>query len=49
MTVTLGQSLNGTNCGYSGIESGYYLGQIDEFYIYSKELTQGKVANLANP
>jgi hypothetical protein len=49
MTVTLGQSLNGTNCDYSVIESGYYRGQIDEFYIYSRELSQAEVSALANP
>lgn len=49
MTVTLGQPLNGGNCDYGGIQSGYYRGEIDEFYIYSRELSQADVTALANP
>ena len=49
MTVTLGQYLNGGPCDHSGILSGSYRGQIDEFYIYSRELAQADVTTLANP
>lgn len=49
MTITLGSYLNGGNCDHSGIQSGYYRGQIDEFYIYSRELSQADVTTLANP
>ncbi|CAF2754209.1 unnamed protein product [Rotaria sp. Silwood2] len=49
MTVTLGQFLNGASCDHTGIQSGYYRGQIDEFYIYSRELSQVDVTALANP
>jgi len=46
MTVTLGQALNGDNCLHGTIRSGYYRGQIDEFYIYSRELSQAHVTSL---
>ena len=49
MTVTLGQPLNGGNCPKLGIISGSYQGEIDEFYIYSRELSQVDVTALANP
>jgi hypothetical protein len=49
MTVTLGQSLNGSTCDHTGIQSGYYQGQIDEFSIYSRELSQADITALANP
>jgi len=46
MTVILGQALNGDNCLHGTIRSGYYRGQIDEFYIYSRELSQAHVTSL---
>ena len=49
MTVTLGHYLNGGPCDHSGILSAPYRGQIDEFYIYSRELSQADVTTLANP
>jgi hypothetical protein len=49
MTVTLGQSLSGNLCAHSGVVPGYYQGEIDEFYIYSRELSQADVTTLANP
>ncbi len=49
MVVTLGQPLSGGSCNHTGIQSGYYRGQIDEFYIYSRELSQADVTALANP
>ena len=49
MVITLGQPLNGSYCDRSGIQSGFYRGEIDEFYIYSRELSQADVTALANP
>jgi hypothetical protein len=49
MTVTLGQPLSGIACGHTGIVPGFYRGEIDEFYIYSSELSQAQVTTLANP
>ena len=50
MTVTLGQALSGgENCLHGTIRTGYYRGQIDEFYIYSRELSQAHVTALSNP
>jgi hypothetical protein len=49
MTVTLGQPLNGTVCDHGSIQSDFYQGQIDEFYIYSRELSQADITALANP
>lgn len=49
MTVTLGQPLNGGYCARGGILSGLYEGQIDEFSIYSRELSQADITTLANP
>ncbi|CAF4356022.1 unnamed protein product, partial [Adineta steineri] len=49
MVVTLGQPLQGTLCNHTGIQSGNYRGEIDEFYIYSRELSQMDITTLANP
>ena len=49
MTRTLGQALNDENCLYGTIHTEYYRGQIDEFYIYSRELSQAHVTALSNP
>ena len=49
LTVTLGQPLNGSYCARGNIQSGYYRGQIDEFGVYSRELSQSDVTALANP
>ena len=48
MIVTLGQSLSGSSCSRGSIQSGYYRGQIDEFYIYSRELSKKDVMMLVN-
>ena len=48
MVVTLGQSLSGSACGRGSIQSGYYRGLIDEFYIYSRELSKKDVMMLSN-
>ncbi|CAF4261627.1 unnamed protein product, partial [Adineta steineri] len=49
MTATLGQPLKGTACAHGGIQIGNYRGEIDEFYIYSRELSQTDITTLANP
>ena len=49
MTVTLGQSLSGTNCARGTIVPGNYQGEIDEFSVYSRELSQADITALANP
>ncbi|CAF1183323.1 unnamed protein product [Adineta steineri] len=49
MAATLGQSLKGTGCYHGGIQIGNYRGEIDEFYIYSRELSQTDITTLANP
>ena len=50
MSVILGQALNGlNNCATGSIQAGYYRGEIDEFYIYSRELSQASVTALASP
>ena len=50
MSVTLGQALSGlNNCATGSIQAGYYRGEIDEFYIYSRELSQASVTALASP
>ncbi|CAF3958888.1 unnamed protein product [Adineta steineri] len=49
MVVTLGQPLKGAGCYHGGIQSGNYRGEIDEFYIYSRELSQMDITTLANP
>ena len=49
LTVTLGQPLNGTSCAHGTIQSGNYRGQIDEFYVFSREVSQSDITALANP
>lgn len=49
MFATLGQSLYGSTCYHNAIQVGSYRGAIDEFYIYSRELSQADVTKLANP
>ena len=49
MFVTLGQPLNGNNCNPGSIQSGFYRGEIDEFYIYSRKLSYTDITALANP
>ena len=49
VTITLGQSLSGTTCAHGTIVIGNFRGQMDEFYSYSRELTQVDVTLLANP
>lgn len=49
MTITLGQYLSGSGCGRGTIQPGQYRGHMDEFYIFSRELSQADVTALANP
>ncbi|CAF1181192.1 unnamed protein product [Adineta steineri] len=50
MIVTLGQALNGgAPCSNNKIHNNYYQGDIDELYIYSRELSQADITALANP
>lgn len=49
MVVTLGQSLDGNSCNLGSIQSGFYRGEIDEFYIYSRKLSYTDITALANP
>jgi hypothetical protein len=47
--VTLGSSLGGTGaCVTSGIVAGQYYGYMDEFQLYSRELSASDISNLAN-
>ncbi len=47
--VTLGNSLGGTNsCVTSGIIMGQYHGYMDEFKLFSRELSAADITNLAN-
>ena len=49
MCLFLGTSGFGTNCQTSGILPGSYMGAIDEFYVYSRELVPSEVCSLAHP
>ncbi|CAF3302622.1 unnamed protein product [Rotaria socialis] len=46
--LTLGTVLNGITCAAGSIQNtGQYLGAIDDFYLYSRELSQSEVCQLA--
>lgn len=50
MTITLGNSLAGTGvCNTGTIQMGQFSGSLDEFRVYSRELTAAEVSALANP
>ena len=50
VVVTIGSSLDGQNsCSSGGIEMGQYFGEIDEFQLYSRELSSSDINSLANP
>jgi hypothetical protein len=49
VTLTLGSSLSGTICIPGVIVIGQYHGYMDEFKLYSRELTAADILNLANP
>jgi hypothetical protein len=50
MTITLGSSLLGVGVCHTGtIQMGRFYGYLDEFYVYSRELTASEVSALANP
>jgi len=49
MTITLGNSLNGTNvCNTGTIHMGQFVGSLDQFYVYARELTASEVTALYN-
>ena len=47
--ATIGSCLSGTGCSASGMINGQYYGYIDEFKLYSRELSSTDIYNLANP
>ena len=47
--LTLGNSLDGSACYRGSITSDAYVGDIDEFRVYSRELNAMDVDELANP
>ena len=47
--LTLGNSLDGSSCHRGSITSDVYVGDIDEFRVYSRELSTMDVYELANP
>jgi len=47
--ATIGSCLSGTGCDASGMINGQYYGYIDEFKLYSRELSSIDIYNLANP
>jgi hypothetical protein len=51
--VTVGSCLSGGACAQGGyspyINMGQYYGYVDEFYVYSRELSSTDVYNLAHP
>jgi len=50
VTVTLGSSLSGaSSCPSTSIVMGQYHGYIDEFQLYSRELSAADITSLANP
>ena len=49
VTVTIGSSLGGTLCATGTIKMGQYYGYVDEFQLYSRELSSSDIYNLANP
>ena len=50
VVVTIGSSLDGQiSCSSGGIEMGQYFGEIDEFQLYSRELSSSDINSLANP
>jgi uncharacterized protein YcsI (UPF0317 family) len=47
--LTLGTVLSGTSCLAGSIQNtGQYIGAIDEFYLYSRELSASEVCQLAS-
>ncbi|CAF1533832.1 unnamed protein product [Adineta ricciae] len=47
--LTLGNFLGGTSCNKTSITSDPYVGYLDEFRVYSRELSAADVYGLANP
>ena len=49
MCIFLGTSGFGSNCVTSSIVTGSYVGAVDEFYVYNRELTPDEICPLAHP
>ena len=49
LALTFGQPINGSPCGRDTSRSGNYHGQIDEFYVFSRELSQSDITAWTNP
>ena len=49
VVATIGSYLGGTTCAAGAINKGQYYGYIDEFKLYSRELSAIDIHNLANP
>lgn len=49
VTATIGSSYNGTYCSTGVITMGQYYGYLDEFRLYSRELSASDISRLANP
>ncbi|CAF4178306.1 unnamed protein product, partial [Adineta steineri] len=47
--LTLGNPMAGGSCNSSSIATGVYFGFLDEFRVYSRELSATDVYALANP
>ncbi|CAF0965654.1 unnamed protein product, partial [Didymodactylos carnosus] len=47
--ITLGNPLTGSGCSQGAISAGQFYGYLDEFRLYSRELTAANVVSLANP
>ncbi|CAF0817442.1 unnamed protein product [Adineta steineri] len=47
--LTLGNSLSGSWCQSQSIAIGTFYGYLDEFRVYSRELSAAEVSELANP
>ena len=47
--VTIGSPINGQTCPSGAINQGEYSGYVDEFQLYSRELSSTNILNLANP
>ena len=49
VTLTLGSSIDGTHiCASGGINDGQYVGYMDEFRLYSRELSASDILDLSN-
>jgi len=49
VSITLGNHLNGSTCANNGIQRAQYYGHIDEFQVFSREITAAEFLAFANP